>query len=143
VQARSAILFASRTYNRRKFLIITDDDPFDAPYTKKMPEAYHVEITEEHAELKGVRDMASLPSEADLRKLDPDCILYIGGAGEAQVLQSVLSSMNLNDMHLMVMLSDSVVESRGRDADLAVFGAPLTEVAVQRDASFRRNSAAS
>jgi hypothetical protein len=132
-QAHSAVMFASHTYKRRRFLIVSSNDPSDASYTKKMIEAYHDEITAAHGELKGVRDMATLPSDADLRKLDPDCILYAGGNGEAQSLLSSLSSMNLKNMDLVVMLSDSVIDTRGRDSDLAVFGAPQLAVPAKEE----------
>lgn len=124
VQAHSAVMFASQRYKRRKFLIVTSSDKSDADYTKKMTAAYRDEITAAHAEFKGLRDMAALPSESDLRKLDPDCILYAGGNGEAQVLLSTLSGMNLKGMDLVIMLSDSVIDTRGTDSDLAVFASP-------------------
>jgi hypothetical protein len=90
-----------------------------------MTKAYTDAIKEAHAELVGVRKMDTLPSEKDIKTWQADCVLYAGGLGEAQALLDHLSSMNLTGTGLVVMLSDSVIESRGTDSDLAAFGPAL------------------
>ena len=123
VQGRSAVQFAVQRHKRRRFLIVTSNNPVDKSYTDNMTKAYSDAISEAHAELVGVRKMDALPSEEDLKTLQADCVLYAGGLGEAQALFDRLSSMTLNGAAMVVMLSDSVIESRGTDSDLAAFGA--------------------
>jgi len=122
VQGRSAVQFASQRHNRRHFLIVTSNNSADESYTKGMTKAYTDAIKEAHAELVGVRKMDALPSEKDLQTLQADCVLYAGGIGEAHTLLDHLSSMKGTGTELVVMLSDSVIESRGTDTDLAAFG---------------------
>jgi hypothetical protein len=120
VQGRSAIQFATQK-GKRRFLIVTGDDPADQPYASNMAKSYSEAIRASHAELVGIRRMDSLPSEIDFESWKPDCVLYAGGIGEAQTLFNRLSSENVARMDLTITLSDSVVQSRGSDADLAVF----------------------
>lgn len=128
VQGRSAVQFASQRYKRRRFLVVTSSNPEDRLYAKNMTRAYTDAIKEAHAELVGVRRMNALPSEEEFKTLKADCILYAGGVGEAQALFDRLMAMHLDGADPVVMLSDSVVESRGTDSDLAAFGAPAVAI---------------
>jgi Periplasmic binding protein len=125
IQGRSAVQFASQRHGRRRFMVVTSNNPSDKSYTENMTKAYSDAITEAKAELVGVRKMDALPTEDDIKTLRADCVLYAGGLGEAQALFDRLQSMKLPGAGLVVMLSDSVIESRGTDSDLAAFGPTL------------------
>jgi len=127
VQGRSAVQFASDR-GKRRFLVVLGDDPNDQSYTDGMSRAYSAAIRGAKAELVGVRHMNALPSEADLDSWRADCILYAGGIGEAQTLFNRLSGMKSPGSNLIVVLSDSVIQSRGTDADLAQFTPVVSEL---------------
>jgi len=67
--------------------------------------------------------MDTLPKNSDFDKLKPDCVLYAGGFGEAQTLFNELSTMRSGGPEFTLMLSDSVIQSRGTD-DFAEFKPP-------------------
>ena len=123
VQGRSAVQFATQK-NKRRFLIVSSNDPINESYTNNMVKAYSVAVQANHAELIGIRKTDSLPTEQAFERLRPDCVLYAGGVGEAQVLFNYLSSIHLPEKELLVIFSDSVIESRGTDEDLAAFTQP-------------------
>ncbi|PYX18738.1 MAG: hypothetical protein DMG87_13670, partial [Acidobacteria bacterium] len=120
IQARSAVQFASQR-SKRRFLIVPSNDPKDQIYNDNLVKAYSNAIGEAHGEVVGVRKMDALPSESDLETLKPDCVLYAGGVGEAQTLFDHLSRLKVTGAGLMLILSDSVIESRGTDSDLNAF----------------------
>jgi hypothetical protein len=123
VQGRSAVQFASQK-NKHRFLVISSDDPINRSYSENMVKAYSDAIAASQAELVGVRKMDNLPNEYYMKTSKPDCVLYVGGLGEAEVLFNRLSGMRLAGVDLMVILSDSVIESRGTDSNLAAFVPP-------------------
>jgi hypothetical protein len=120
VQGRSAVMFATQS-GHRHFLIVSGKDPEDQSYTEDMERSYSEAIHAAHAELVGVQPMNPLPTAADLERRKPDCILFAGGVGEAQTLLRILSSIPSREISLTILLSDSVIQSRGKDADLAEF----------------------
>jgi MinD-like ATPase involved in chromosome partitioning or flagellar assembly len=106
VQGQSAVRFASES-NRRHFLIVSSNDPRNQSYDENMVKAYSDAIEEFHAELVGISKTDAFPSVSDLRMLRPDCILYVGGMGEAEVLLERLSSYL--KPRPMVILADSAL----------------------------------
>jgi hypothetical protein len=121
VQGRSAVQFAAQR-GERHFLVVLGNDPNDKSYTDNMSKAYSDAIHAAQAELLGVYPMNALPSESDFERWKPElAVLYAGSVGEAQTLFSRLSAMKLPGVELTVILSDSVIQSRGTDADLAAF----------------------
>jgi len=123
VEGHSAVQFAIQK-KKKNFLVVYGSDPQNQSYAVSMLAAYSEAITAFKAQLVGVRKMDALPTESDLNSWKPDCILYAGGMGEARTLFNRLSAMHLRGADLMVILSDSVVESRGEDSNLAVFNPP-------------------
>jgi len=120
VQGSSAVQFAAQK-NKRRFLVVSSNDPVNESYANNMVKAYSVAVYAAHAELVGIRKTDSLPSERSFQILKPDCVLYAGGVGEAQALLNYLASVQRPSKELMVIFSDSVIESRGTDEDLAAF----------------------
>jgi hypothetical protein len=120
VQGSSAVQFAVQRGNKHRFLIVLGNDPNDQSYTDNMKNAYSAAIHDAHAELVGVLRMNELPS-SDFESLRPDCVLYAGGSGEAQTLFNHLLAVKRRGAEFSLMLSDSVIQSRGTDADLAEF----------------------
>ena len=137
VQGRSAVQFAIQN-GKRRFLIVLGSDPRDQSYTDNMTKAYSDAIHAAHAELKGVVHLSALPSESDLESWMPDCVLYAGGIGEAQTVFRRLSAMSVPNMPLTAILSDSVIQSRGMDTDLAAFGPAVPQDEVLASRSRRR-----
>jgi ABC-type branched-subunit amino acid transport system substrate-binding protein len=125
VEGHSAVQFAIQQ-GRRNFLVVYGSDPQNQSYANSMVAAYSTGITEFKGQLVGTRKMDALLTASDLSSLKPDCILYAGGMGEARTLFNRLLAMHLKGQDLMVILSDSVVESRGVDSNLAAFNPPST-----------------
>lgn len=122
VQAASAVQFAIQN-GKRRFLVILGNDPNDQSYTANMNSAYSAAITAANAQVVGIFHMDALPKNSDFDKLKPDCVLYAGGFGEAQTLFNDLTTMQSGVPEFTLMLSDSVIQSRGKD-DLAEFQLP-------------------
>jgi hypothetical protein len=122
VQAASAVQFAIQN-GKHRFLVILGNDPSDQSYTANMNSAYSAAISAAHGQVVGIRHMDALPKNSDFDKLKPDCVLYAGGFGEAQTLFNDLSTMKSGTPDFILMLSDSVIQSRGKD-DLAEFQLP-------------------
>jgi hypothetical protein len=119
VQAASAVQFAVQN-GKHSFLIVLGNDPKDQSYTVNMDNAYSDAIHAANAHVVGIFHMDNLPKSADFERLKPDCVLYAGGFGEAQTLFNGLSTMRSGGPEFTLMLSDSVIQSRGTD-DLAEF----------------------
>lgn len=122
VQGASAVQFAVQN-GKRRFLVVLGNDPNDQSYTANMNNAYSNAIRAAHAQVVGTFHMDALPKDSDFDKLKPDCVLYAGGFGEAQALFNELSAMKSGGPGFTLMLSDSVIQSRGTD-DLAEFEFP-------------------
>lgn len=122
IEGRSAVQFATQ-YNKRRFLIVLGSDQRNQSYTDSMKKAYSDAIEEFKAEVVGIRQMDNLPTKDDLNSLKPDCVLYAGRVGEAQTLFNRLTRIQDPNRELLMIFSDSVVESRGLDRDLAAFEA--------------------
>jgi hypothetical protein len=120
VQGASAVQFALQS-GKHRFLIVLGNDPNDQSYTENMKNAYGAAIRAARAQLVGVLRMDALPSSFDFDVLKPDCVLYAGSLGEAQTLFNRLSTIKPGTPEFSMMLSDSVIQSRGTDADLAGF----------------------
>jgi ABC-type branched-subunit amino acid transport system substrate-binding protein len=129
VEGHSAVQFAIQK-KKKNFLVMYGSDPQNRSYANSMVAAYSAAIAEFKGQLVGTRKMDALLTASDLNSLKPDCILYAGGLGEARTLFNRLLAMHLKGQDLMVILSDSVVESRGRDSNLTVFNSPSTPGAV-------------
>jgi hypothetical protein len=139
VQGRSAVQFAAK-WNERHFMVVLGSDPNDQSYTDDMAKAYSSAIREAHAVLAGVFRMNAPPTESDLKTWKPHLtVLYAGSVGEAQTLCSRLSALKPPEMEIALILSDSVIQSRGTDADLAAFSpmAPGGTVLPSSDPDFR------
>jgi hypothetical protein len=130
IEGRSAVQFATQK-KKRNFLVIYGSDPKNQAYTASMVAAYSEAIAGFKAQLVGTKKMDELPTEADFNSWKPDCILYAGGMGEARTLFNRLSAMHLKTQDLMVIFSDSVVESRGEDINLKAFNPPAGAVPTQ------------
>ena len=126
VQGASAVQFAVQR-GKRRFLVVLGNDPNDQSYTDNMNNSYSTAIRSAHAKVVGVFRMNALPKDSDFDNLKPDCVLYAGGFGEAQTLFNRLSAMKSEGPEFTVMLSDSVIQSRGTDGDLAEFNPQVTE----------------
>ena len=123
-QGRAAIRFATQ-HGKRRFMIVSENDFTLDTYTKDLIQAYHDAIAEfnvDHkqdgdlAEIVGKYRLSGLPDKAELRKSDPDCVLY---AGELEVAHGLLHSFS--DPQPLVILSDSSLESRLSDNALRDF----------------------
>jgi hypothetical protein len=111
-QGASAVRFAIQK-QKHDFLIVTEDDPNNETYSSNMIQAYRLAAGENGANVVGTHKMGPPPSPGKLETWRPDCVLYAGSVGGALTLLR-----SLKDENIMVILSDSVIESRGTDKRL-------------------------
>jgi len=139
-QGRSAIRFAIQKH-RRRFLIVTEKDFDNDPYTKDLVHAYNDAIEETNNQLGhngdtlgivGKYKLDHLPNKTALNRLNPDCILY---AGELDTAHDLLNTFPGPEP--MVILSDATLESRLSDNALGDFN-PVS-FTYQTDASDYNN----
>jgi hypothetical protein len=123
VQARSAVQFAIDR-GRHRFLVVLGNDVKDRDYTDKMGLAYSNAISAANALSVLPGRAGVLLEESALQSSRPDCVLYAGSLGEATTLFNRLSTMKPNKEGLMVIFSDSVIQTRTTDKDLAGFKPP-------------------
>jgi len=123
-QGRAAIRFATQ-HQKRRFLIVSENDFGADPYSKDLIQAYHDAIDEFNGEHKKDGDLAGivgkykldrLPGKEVLKKSQLDCVLY---AGELEAAHGLLHAFP--DPQPLVVLSDSTLESRLSDNALKDF----------------------
>jgi hypothetical protein len=123
-QGLAAIRFAAQNHKRR-FLIITEFAPEKDEYTKRLISSYEDAIQAQNSQNGGGNGalmivdkikLSHLPDKAKLNKLAPDCVLYAGELGTARGLLNLIS-----DPRIMLILSDSALETRETDSALAEF----------------------
>jgi hypothetical protein len=106
-EAESMLLFA-RQRGKNQCLVVTDQSALSEGYSdelandiKKLAQSRNVRIVNTYKMGAG-----SLPSEEDLKKLDPDCVLYAGSADIALTLYGLLP-----EKYQWLLVSDGVVET--------------------------------
>jgi hypothetical protein len=130
IQASSAVEFAIEN-GKRRFLIVSGNDSQNHSYAENLSNEYEAAIQEaarEGAVEVNKYDIDRLPEDdKKLADLNPECVLYVGNFGEAQTLFKRLQHISSVANHTMMILSDSVIQTRTSDAQLSqVFRQPAT-----------------
>jgi hypothetical protein len=114
-QGDSAVRFAIQN-GKKRFLIVTEVDQDNKTYLDNMVEGFEHAINNSgRATVVGTHSIGAPPSDQQIRDWSPDCILYAGRAGAAETLLH-----SIHGKELMVILSDSVIETRVNDEKLMV-----------------------
>lgn len=121
IQASSAVEFAMEN-NKNRFLIVYGDDSQNKSYTDNLVNEYEEAILGEATEGAVKVDkfeLNALPDDATLKSLKPECVLYAGSFGEAQTLFSRFARLSTAEKQILMILSDSVIQTRGTDIQLS------------------------
>jgi len=121
IQASSAVEFAIEN-NKHRFLIVYGDDSQNKSYTDDLVNEYEQAIAGEVLEGAVKVDkfeLNALPDDATLRGMNPECVLYAGNFGEAQTLFGRFSRMTTAKDQMLMILSDSVIQTSGSDVQLS------------------------
>lgn len=136
-QGKSAVLFATQQ-GKRHFLIVSDNQPSNRSYRDNMIQAYSDAITafnnknkDDPADVVQIYRMEYQLNAETVHQWQPDCILYVGIFGEARSLWNQLSAMVRPKKDVLMIVSDSVIETRGSDQALEAFLARKSPIPVR------------
>jgi hypothetical protein len=121
IQASSAIEFAVEN-GKHRFLIIVGNDTQNRSYADNLVSEYEEAIqgaAGEGASEVNKFEVSALPDDATLKGMNPECILYAGSFGEGQTVFNRFSRMQTGNKQMLMILSDSVIQTRGSDAGLS------------------------
>jgi hypothetical protein len=122
IQASSAVEFAVEN-GKRRFLIVSGNDSQNRSYAENLANDYEAAITaaaKEGAIEVNKYEIDRLPEDdKNLVNMSPDCVLYVGNFGEAQTLLARFQHLGPAGKDTMIILSDSVVQTRTSDVQLS------------------------
>jgi hypothetical protein len=121
IQAASAVEFAIEN-GKHRFLIVLGNDTVNKSYEENMVMEYEASIQEaakEGAIQVNKYPLDQLPNEESLKNMNPECVLYAGNYGEAQTLFTRLSGMKFVNHQILMIVSDSVIQTRPSPTQLS------------------------
>jgi hypothetical protein len=134
VQGESAVTYGT-IQGKRRFLIVSDNDPTNADYAKDLVGAYKAAINKFNQSIEDMKDvkdepavivgeykMDLPPNVRALKNWNSDCVLYAGGMGEGLSLLQALAEAKQSTM---VIFSDSTVQDAFSPGQLKRFPGTL------------------
>jgi len=122
IQASSAIEFAIEN-GKHRFLIVSGNDSQNRSYAENLSTQYEAALAaavKDGAVEVNRYDIDRLPEDdKNLIGTNPECVLYVGNFGEAQTLFTRLQHLGAAASQTMIILSDSVIQTRTSDVQLS------------------------